>query len=514
MNSQVSAPSRWRARRWPRETLLWLALLPFLISALLELRSPLDLSIGDQAQYVLHARAILAGHAYTDDGYIYTSRVVISPKAYPPGLPLVIAGVEGLGAPLIVARLLMIASAVLFLYWAGRYLMRLDDPVLGPAAILMCAFIPNLPLYATGLYSDFAFAAAAWGCCLLIDRPGRWSTERIDRITALGAIAIAFRTAAVALIPALVLHQAWRTWRHREPWTRAVVPIVVWLSTYLVIDRLLPVTQSYAQQIVSGAADAGGGVGVGASAVAWIRILLQRAVSYQDFVSGIQLTPTPWRVVNLAYHAAALVALAIGAVAWVRRAGVRFLFCFTACYVGIILLMPWTIGRFLWPLAPMIWFATLDGARVVFQTVRMERVVAVRTAALAAASMAIVAAVLGPAPPSLVGIGDLPEGRALYRALEREAASTPVRAMSSNPRDAALVPGVSAMSIPPSQPDSLLAAADSYRITHAVLGSLGVDTSADRVLLETLQQHPERFRRVYGNDKFTLFRMVPAPSRE
>jgi hypothetical protein len=108
-----------------------------------------------------------------------------------------------------------------------------------------------------------------------------------------------------------------------------------------------------------------------------------------------------------------------------------------------------------------------------------------------------------------VGIGDLPEGRALYQALEREAASTPVRAMSSNPRDAALVPGVSAMSIPPSQPDSLLAAADSYRITHAVLGSLGVDTSADRVLLETLHQHPERFRRVFGNDKFTCSGWCP-----
>lgn len=510
LNPHVSNVGRWRALRRPRHTLLWLALLPFLLLALLELRAPLDLSIGDQAQYVLHARAILAGHAYTDDGYIYTSRVVISPKAYPPGLPLVIAAVEGVGAPLIVTRLLMIASAVLFLYYAGRYLTRLDDPLLGPAAILMCAFIPNLPLYATGLYSDFAFAAAAWGCCLLIDRPGKWNTERIDRVTALGAIAIAFRTVAVALIPALVLHQAWRTWRHREPWTRAVVPVVVWLATYFVIDRLLPVTQSYAQQIVSGAADAG----VGASAVAWTKLLLQRAVSYQDFVSGIQLTPTPWRAVNLAYHAAALAALVIGAIAWVRRAGVRFLFCFTVCYAGILLLMPWTIGRFLWPLAPMVWFATLDGARVVFQAVRMERVVAVRTAALAAASIAMMAAVLGPAPPSLVGIGDLPEGRALYRALEREAASTPVRAMSSYPRDAALVPGVSAMSIPPSQPDSLLAAADSYRITHAVLGSLGVDTSADRVLLETLQQHPERFRRVFGNDKFTLFRMVPAPSRE
>src|SRR5438093_4764203 len=41
--------------------LLGLALVPFLLIALLELRAPLDLSIGDQAQYILHARSILTG---------------------------------------------------------------------------------------------------------------------------------------------------------------------------------------------------------------------------------------------------------------------------------------------------------------------------------------------------------------------------------------------------------------------------------------------------------------------
>ncbi|HEX7981830.1 MAG TPA: hypothetical protein VF461_24705 [Gemmatimonadaceae bacterium] len=510
MNSHASPQGVRPAPRWSRQTLLGLALLPFVLLALLQLRSPIDLSIGDQAQYILHARSMLAGRGYTDDGYIYTNRVVISPKAYPPGLPIVIAAVEGVGAPLIVTRLLMIASAVLFLYLAGRYLATLDDPLLGPAAILMCAFIPNLPLYATGLYSDFAFAAAAWGCCLLVDRPGEWSRGRIGALTVVGAIAIAFRTAAVALIPALVVHQLWRTWRHKEPWTRAIVPLVVWVGTYLVIDALLPVTQSYAQQILTGASDAG----AMSSVVALIKLVLQRVNGYRDFVSGMQLTPTPWRMVNLGYHLAALAALAIGLIVWVRRAGVRFLFCFAVFYVGIILLMPWVISRLLWPLAPLIWFATLDGARTVFQAVRIERVRAAQTAVLAGAAVAVMAMVLGPKPPSLKGIGDLPEGRALYAALEQEAASTPVRAMSASPRDAALLRGVSAMSIPPLKPDSLLVEADSFRITHAVLGSLGVDSTADRAMRDALKSHPERFHRVYGNAQFTLFRVVPAPSRQ
>src|SRR5690349_18318112 len=285
MTSDESIPGAWPEQRWRRQTLLFAALLPFLILALLHLRAPIDLSLGDQAQYVLHARSMLAGRAYTDDGYIYTSHVIISPKAYPPGLPLVIAAVEGVGAPLIALRLLMIASVVLFLYVAGRYLATLDDPLLGPASILMCAFIPNLALYATGLYSDFGFAAAAWGCCLLADRPGEWSRGRIAALAVLGAVAIAFRTAAVALIPALVVHQAWRTWRYKEPWTRAIVPLVAWIGVYFTIDMLLPVTQSYAQQITTGAthdAPRAGRLGL-------IELLPRRAMGYRGILSAMQL---------------------------------------------------------------------------------------------------------------------------------------------------------------------------------------------------------------------------------
>ena len=486
--------------------LLRLALLPFVFLALLELRAPLDLSLGDQAQYVLHARAILAGRGYTDDGYIYTPRLEFSPQAYPPGLPLTLAAVEGVGAPLLVSRLLMIAAAVLFLYLAGRYLSTMDDPVLGPASILLCAFIPNLALFASGIYSDFVFGAAAWGCCLLADRPGAWSRRRILALTMCGVVALTFRTAAVALIPALVVHQAWRTWRHREPWTRALVPVTAWVATYLAIDLLLPVTQGYAHQIVSGAESAS----ATSSILALLARLPGRALAYQDFVSAMHFTPTPWRGANLAYHAIALLMLALGAVRWVRRAGVRFLFCLTVFYVAIILVMPWPIARFLWPLAPMIWFATLDGARSVFQAVRIERVRAGETAVLAAASIALVAVLLGPPPPALVGIGDVREGRALYAALEREAASRPVRAMVPNPRDAARLPGVSAMSVPRAKPDSLLAEADSYRITHAVVGSLGADLLADRAILEAVRAHPDRFRRVYANAQFTVYRLVPA----
>src|SRR4051812_9013145 len=137
MTSHAPLPASPAPRR-SSDTLLRLALLVFLLLALVEVAAPLDLSVGDQAQYILHARSMLTGRGYTDDGYIYTTRFVISPQAYPPGLPLVIAGVEVLGGSLLVVRLVMIATTVLFLFLAGRYLATRDDPLLGPASILMC----------------------------------------------------------------------------------------------------------------------------------------------------------------------------------------------------------------------------------------------------------------------------------------------------------------------------------------------------------------------------------------
>ena len=400
MSTQALSPDTPRTSRLPGRLMLALAVLPFLFVALWEMRAPLDLSIGDQAQYLLHARSIETGRGYTDDGYIYSPRAVISPQAYPPGLPLVIAGVDTLGGSLVVTRLLMIACAALFLYLAGRYLATRDDPLLGAASVVMCAFIPNFALYATGLYSDYAFAAAAWGCCLLADRPGEWSRGRIAGLTVLGVIAIVFRTIGIALVPALVIHQAWRTWRHREPWTRAIVPLVAWVATYVAIDQLLPVAQGYAQQITSGGAD----VADRKSAFWLLKHFLLRALSYRDVVSGMLLIPTRWRLVNSAYHAVALVAVVVGAIAWVRRAGVRFLFCFVVVYVGLFVLIPWRIGRYMWPLAPVVWFTALNGVRVALQAMRVDRVRAAWIPALAAAAIGVAAVLIGPEAPPLVGI--------------------------------------------------------------------------------------------------------------
>jgi hypothetical protein len=464
------------------------------------------MSVGDQAQYLLHARALLEGRGYIDNGYIYYPSVGISPAAYPPGLPALIAMVQGLGGTLHATRLIMVAGAALFLYLAGMYLSR-EDRWLGAAAVFVCGLVPQLALFASGLYTDLIFSALVWGCFLLIDRPGEWGARRVTALALLGAIAIAFRTVGVALIPALVAYQVWRTWRHGEPWKRALIPLAVWTATFVAIDSLLPVASGYAHQIANGPPGAETG---GQPTSAFVRGLALRVLEYRDFVSGLQLTPSTSRPLNAGYHLLALLAAVVGAAVWMRRSGVRFLLCFVVFYMGATLLMPWAIGRFLWPFLPLLWFVTLSGLRTMLEWVRMAPRYALAATLASALFLPVLAEAYGPAPEAIVGARDIAEGRELYGVLARERARGPVRAMYFNPRDAALEPGVAAMGTPIMGPDSLLAEARSLRITHAIVGSMGMDHWADERLLAMIGKHPDAFERVFANQQFTLYRLVPS----
>ncbi|MDB4881856.1 MAG: hypothetical protein JWL95_622 [Gemmatimonadetes bacterium] len=483
------------------------SLVPFALLVAWALRAPLDLSVGDQAQYLLHARSLLEGRDYTDNGYIHYAAVPVSPAAYPPGLPLLIALVQALGGSIMVLRVSMACAATAFLYLAGRYLASLEEEWTGPATIVMCGLVPQLALYATGLYTDFVFSALVWACCLLIDRPGPWTRSRIAGLTLCGAVAITFRTAAIALIPALIVHQLWRAYRHRESRTRALVPLLVWIIAYVVVDHVYPSTAGYVHQINGAVAD-------GPADLAYVvvaRLLVRRLLAYRDLVSLLQLTPTRSNVANTAYHALALALAAVGGVLWMRRAGVRFLFCFAAFYVGILLLMPWPASRFLWPLLPGLWFATLLGARYLVESVAPNARRALTATLAAAGVIALSARAFGPPPAPLVGIGDLREGRELYDVIARMGARSALRLGFFNPRDAARLPGVSAMSIPYRAPNELLEELASHQVTHVVAGSMGTDAPGDSAMRRALTERSASFAKVFANDSFALYRIVLDP---
>ena len=94
---------------------------------------------GDFALYLSHAQAIAEGRSYAATGFVYNpANAIMSPAAYPPGLPLLLAPVVALlGLDFTAIKLAMLA-AVLGMLWA---LHRLALPDFGPrwSAVLVLA---------------------------------------------------------------------------------------------------------------------------------------------------------------------------------------------------------------------------------------------------------------------------------------------------------------------------------------------------------------------------------------
>ncbi|MEW5931368.1 MAG: hypothetical protein AB1941_28205, partial [Gemmatimonadota bacterium] len=113
---------------------------------------------------------------------------------------------------------------------------------------------------------------------------------------------------------------------------------------------------------------------------------------------------------------------------------------------------------------------------------------------------------LAAAPPGTGGVG--PGGVALYRHL-REHTPPDSRFMAVRPRALALY-ARRAATPPPRRaaPDTATLAF----LERAGIGYLVVRVGADE-LRPLLDRNPGRFRRVYANPEYSLFRVVPPPSR-
>jgi hypothetical protein len=191
-----------RAERWlPAATLAGLALL------YLALFRP-GLSVmggGDFALYLAHAQALAQGRAYADTGFVFNpANAIMSPAAYPPGLPLLLAPVvAGFGLAATPIKLLML-GALLAMLWG---LHRLAEPALGPrwSAVLVLAagLSPAILMRRDAVGSDIVFAA--WCTLALLGARGRPALLGIGV-----AMAMLTRSIGVVLAVALALDLLFR----------------------------------------------------------------------------------------------------------------------------------------------------------------------------------------------------------------------------------------------------------------------------------------------------------------
>ena len=347
--TQQSIDIRPRANR---SFLIWAAvLLPFLVVALWRLPDGPGLDADDYGQYLMHAQALAEGRPYGDIGYIYSRfRYGLGPQVAPPGLPLTLAAVYTVFGPDMVAmKLVMLGFATAFVLLAALYFARHDDRRLGMGVALLCGLSPALAHNASQLLTDLPFAALVWAVIYLTDRPGRWSFTRIAAITFLGAFAVMYRVPGAALFPALMLFAALH---FREQGWRPALPLLLWVVGLLVLATVAPIEK----------------FGV----VRFGRILewdwAQLSANAKDYWSAMfesHLHPFPSPRANDLFHVVTGALMAVGLLSWVRGALFRFGTIFAFMYGVMLLVVPFSQGRYLWPLFPFFVFGLLNGVRVI-----------------------------------------------------------------------------------------------------------------------------------------------------
>ncbi len=160
---------------------------------------------GDFALYLLHAQALADARPYGETGFVYNpANAIMSPAAYPPGLPLLLTPVVALfGLDFTAIKLVMLA-ALLAMLWA---LHRLALPDFGPrwSAVLVLAagLSPAILMRRDAIGADMPFAA--WCLLALLGARGR------PALLAIGvALALLTRSIGIVLVAALALDLLFR----------------------------------------------------------------------------------------------------------------------------------------------------------------------------------------------------------------------------------------------------------------------------------------------------------------
>ncbi|MDA0746850.1 MAG: hypothetical protein O2954_10040, partial [bacterium] len=159
---------------------------------------------GDFAQYILHAQALLQGQPYAPPpGFVPNHYLSWAPPAYPPLLPVGIAGLIALfGLNFIAIKLLVVTLFILGLaaYWRFA---RIDLPL--PAAfgaLILLAFSPYLLKFSNKILSDIPYLSVSLFSILAAQRFFRSSVTRKDALLLVICLVLStcMRTVGLALL--------------------------------------------------------------------------------------------------------------------------------------------------------------------------------------------------------------------------------------------------------------------------------------------------------------------------
>ena len=452
----------------------------------------------DFAQYIHHARNIAAGIPYADIGYIYNPDFpALSPKAYPPMFPLLLAPVyAAFGTNLTAMKVVVIASfiaSLVVLWLLFRREMRRPAAVIVIAAL---AFNPFLCVFKNEVRSDFPFLFFVALALLLMQRrprrPGPLTTYAIG----LGAViylAVATRSFGLVLVPTLLAADLIRS--------RAVSrATAIALGTLVCLSILQGVAfgtdRSYLDQLpptwhtVSSNAES-----------YWHDLWTLWWNGYSDAA-----TTTVWRLIGV------LAILGYAVRIWQGLAERRplSLELFLIFYVALALAWPGNQGlRFLIPVIPLYVFFAFEGGSMIGRLMFRRRGEIAAVVMLGAVIFASYAGQytrmdLGPITPGVTQ----PESSALFEFINGNTRPSDVLVFRK-PQTLTLFTGRPASVFhKPREGRELWAYLTRIQARYIVLGPQGVEPEDQAFLRRFIDAYRHRMRKVFVNRSFTVYRVA------
>lgn len=206
----------------------------------------------DFALYIRHAQNLVTGRAYADTGYIYNPAYPeLSPRAYPPILPLLLApayAVFGLNVGLL--KLIPIFTLLIALCVIERALRSIIGWRARLAVVALTGFNPFFWEYKDTIASEFPFLLFVVASLWLIHRAyrqgGRMGWRALVGLSVMVYLAYGTRSIGGVLIPALWLYEIF----FARPARRLAAPVTALFALLAVLQAwLIPGGSSYFDQL-------------------------------------------------------------------------------------------------------------------------------------------------------------------------------------------------------------------------------------------------------------------------
>lgn len=450
----------------------------------------------DFAMYVHEAKNIALGLDYTQTGYIYqTEYAKLGPRTYPPGFPLLLAGVyKVFGLNLTAMKMEMV---VLFLgalvAIALAFQRDLSEKQL-LALVAMIGFSPFFWNFKEAILSDIPFLLLAYLALFLIhrDEQARCKPQRsaADWNAVLAGLAMfaaySTRTVGICLLAALWLRDAIRL---RKLSRFTVIATLVFVPGAALEAFFGRAESSYADQLGSAPA------------------FVSHAVAY--FKSLSVLWDNGYSSAFRLFAFALLGGLALAGFAVRLKNKVEIFETFAIVYMGILLLWPPLEDRFLIPLFPICMFYVLTGlqAAVGWASPAQRRAAAAFVAGVICLSYAARYTKMDYGP--LNGV-DHPQARALFDFVATRTKPSD-RFIFRRPRALALFSGRSSASYWGNSDEEVWKSFCDARANYVIAGFLDDVTPPTGVppgfLNAFVKKHSQDLREVYANPSFTVYRI-------